>query len=302
MLSICIPIFNLEVSELVSMLDEQSKSIGIPYEIVLIDDCSKPEFKLKNKDLNKLESIIYIELEKNIGRSAIRNLFLKYSQYENLLFLDCDSQVTDNLFVANYIKHCDITEKVICGGTKYPTKPKNNQSPLRWKFGVNRECIPAEKRDKNPYQSFMSNNFLIKRSILDKIKFEEKLEGYGHEDSLLGYSLKQNKVPLMHINNPVIHDFSETDQEFLCKTKQALRNLYFINSEMDLGADFSDMIKLLKVYSRIKKMGMKFPAFILILILKPLICISFNTGILSLIALDVYKLGYYLGLLWRSKR
>ncbi len=296
MLSICIPVYNFNVINLIKTLDEQTKALGILYEIIVIDDCSNSDKKLINNELLSIKSVFYIELDKNIGRSAIRNLFLKYAKFEHLLFLDCDSQIADNLFIANYIRHCNPSEQVVCGGRIYPPKQKNRQYNLRWEYGVTRECIPAEVRIKKPYQSFMTNNFLIHRNVLETIKFEENLTGYGHEDSLFGYRLMQNNIPVIHVQNPVIHDYTETYSEFLHKTRQALENLYFIKSEMNLGNDFDNMIKLLRVYDWIKKNFLEIPVLLVSIVLKPLIILFFRFGLISLKAFDFYKLGYYIKL------
>jgi len=52
-LSICIPIYNSDVNQLVLKLQEQLEQTGIDYEINLLDDDSEDSFKLKNKALLK---------------------------------------------------------------------------------------------------------------------------------------------------------------------------------------------------------------------------------------------------------
>ena len=90
MISICIPVYNFNITSLVNELSNQVNSLNIPCEIIVIDDCSE-NFKRINKI--ECEKHTYIELSENIGRARIRNLFLKYAKYEYLLFLDCDSLV-----------------------------------------------------------------------------------------------------------------------------------------------------------------------------------------------------------------
>ncbi|MBK8722468.1 MAG: glycosyltransferase family 2 protein [Saprospiraceae bacterium] len=100
MLSICIPVFNEVVVELVDELHRQMMSLEVPIEIVLIDDASNQEILAKNQSI--ASKVVNIELSENIGRSKIRNLFLQYAQHEYLLFLDCDVSVPDS-FLSNYI-------------------------------------------------------------------------------------------------------------------------------------------------------------------------------------------------------
>ena len=84
-LSICIPVFNFDVNDLINDLQNQIDTNQLEAEIVLIDDASSQTFVNINKNLEtKVSQFIF--LEKNIGRSKIRNLFLKYTKSEYLLF------------------------------------------------------------------------------------------------------------------------------------------------------------------------------------------------------------------------
>ena len=76
MLSINIPVYNYEVSELVSQLAEQADDMQIVYEIRVYDDGSKESVKLKNCKITGLTGVIYKEIKTNLGRSAIRNKIL----------------------------------------------------------------------------------------------------------------------------------------------------------------------------------------------------------------------------------
>jgi glycosyltransferase involved in cell wall biosynthesis len=301
MISICIPVFNCNVTNLAETLHQQANENGIAFEIILIDDCSSDEFKLINKDLSRLESVIYLELEKNIGRSAIRNLFLKYAQFNYLLFLDCDSQITDNLFITNYITHCKNNAKVICGGTKYPLRPNFETTNFRWKYGVSRESASFITRSERPYLFFKTNNFVISKEILNKIRFDERLSQYGHEDSLFAYQLMKNKIQILHISNPVIHEVTESFPEYLSKTKLALKNLHFISSTMNLDDDFIEMNKLLKVYTLVRKNHLRMLFLIGFGIMFPFIKLAFYLGWYNLRLFDLYKIGYFVWLSYLNK-
>ena len=80
LLSICIPIYNQDVGILVSRLLSQIEDRKNEVDILLIDDCSETHFK----DLNKrfTDQVQYIELGRNVGRSKVRNQFLKHSNSE----------------------------------------------------------------------------------------------------------------------------------------------------------------------------------------------------------------------------
>jgi glycosyltransferase involved in cell wall biosynthesis len=104
-LSILIPTYNWDCELLVNSLQSQCSSLGIEYEIIIADDCSPDRFKAdacKNA-VEKLTNCSFIQLEKNIGRAAIRNLLADKSQYQKLLFLDCDAAVENDKFIRRYI-------------------------------------------------------------------------------------------------------------------------------------------------------------------------------------------------------
>ncbi|MBE9467545.1 MAG: glycosyltransferase [Bacteroidetes bacterium] len=65
MISICIPIYNFNVVNLVNELVRQGKTLNKESEIILIDDCSSTKFRQINELVCK--KVKYISLNKNIG-------------------------------------------------------------------------------------------------------------------------------------------------------------------------------------------------------------------------------------------
>jgi len=288
MLSICIPIYNFNVLELVKELNFQANKLNIPYEIVLIDDCSKKSFQETNSTLNKFELVKYIQLEHNIGRSKIRNLFLNYVLYDNLLFLDCDLQIISKKFIENYVDELKKGGNIICGGINYDKKKPKRNKLLRWNFGIKRECISAKKRKINPYNSFMTANFVVKKTILEQIKFNEELSSYGHEDTLFGYELKQNNFQITHLENSVNHQLTDSNKEFLQKTKQGIKNLVFIQKKIN-NSMFENDIKILKFYNKINKFVLKTLLFTFLKIINPFVYFILLKLGKNLFLFDIYK-------------
>ena len=81
MVSILIPVYNCDVVKLVNDLEFQAVKLGIPYEIVCIDDNSSEHYH--NHSLSEKENIVWAELNENKGRSIVRNLLAEKSKYEN---------------------------------------------------------------------------------------------------------------------------------------------------------------------------------------------------------------------------
>ena len=56
----------------------------------------------------------------------------------------------------------------------------------------------------------------------------------------------KNNILIKHIDNPVIHDFDDTNTEFLRKTRQGIKNLLFIHTKLLPKGEFTEINKLLK--------------------------------------------------------
>jgi glycosyltransferase involved in cell wall biosynthesis len=288
MISICIPVFNFKVDGLVKNLYTQAELLEVPAEIILIDDCSEKFFREYNE--KTCDHVKYIGLDKNIGRASIRNLFLTYSNHDYLLFLDCDSMITRDNFLVNYIDAIrKYPDSVICGGREYHKLPPPRNKRLRWKYGIRRECKPAEIRVQNPYKSFMTNNFVISKKVLESVKFDERLAEYGHEDTLFGYELKKREINIHHINNPILNGHLEDNFEYLQNTEKAISNLTFILRNTGYNQDLIDDITLLRFYYRFYRWR-RVHSFVFQM-LKPLIRFTLLKGLISLYVFDFYKLG-----------
>lgn len=251
MLSICIPVFNFEVGSLVTDLLAQAKALNIAFELLLWDDGSTESYRQKNRHLKDLDSrIAYKELAENIGRSRIRNQLAAAAQYEHLLFLDCDAALVDATFLANFQARFATHHHpyVICGGRVYPPQPADANYQLHWKYGTQKESQSATDRLESPNASFMTNNFLVSKSIFERIQFNEELRGYGHEDTLFGWELKNHKIRIDHIENPVCHIGLVSTEEFLTKTAEGVANLAKLYQLLGTEKSWYEDIKLLKTH------------------------------------------------------
>lgn len=240
MLSILIPIYNFSISELIQSIQNQCNTENIIYEIIAIDDCSNVEYQEKNREIITYSNVHYEQLPTNIGRAKIRNLLAKKANYSNLLFLDCDSKITSNTFIHNYLQHCNKENIIVCGGTCYDKVRPQSNILLRWKYGRNYEEKKAIKR-----HSFSAFNFLIHKSIFDSIQFDESISNYGHEDTLFGIALQQKGYHIEHIDNPLQHIGLDTNDIFIQKTKKSIENLQRI--KRNISIEYQNTITLLAV-------------------------------------------------------
>ena len=294
MISINIPVYNVEVSSLVLQLVEQAKRNNISYEIRVYDDCSNETIKVKNRIILKYANVVYLELESNLGRSAIRNKLGFDSKFNLLLFIDADSKLVSDDYLSIYL-NCVRPNRILCGGTSYQQeKPEQDEKLLRWFYGKNREAVSAEIRNSKKGFIITSNNFLIEKSVFTNIHFREDIRNYGHEDTFLGYDLFNNNKEVFHVNNPVEHTGLEDSEVFVYKTKIALETLFQIsNNLLKNDNEFINQVHFLNRYSKIKKY---IPAFIFRTFYKishSIIERNLTGKNPNLFWFDLYKLSFY---------
>lgn len=253
MLSILIPVYNYDVNVLVRELKRQCDNAAIEYEIFLCDDASHESARRINETVSTSGDFRFKQLEKNVGRARIRNIMAGEAKYDNLLFMDCDSEMVKDNYIKTYLPYCD-RNKVVCGGRVYSIIPPFDKNKLlRWKTGKKKEELDAAVRNQNPYRSFMTNNFLIPKKIMLAHPFDENISGYGHEDTLFGFQLKRKKIKVIHIDNPLLHAGLEDAEEFIAKTDNATANLWRIWKDKKLSEKELKEIPLMKTYLSLKK-------------------------------------------------
>lgn len=289
MISVCIPTYNFDASVLIGEIEKQANNIPYEVEVIVIDDCSKTEFRSIN--FSACKKARFIPLPQNVGRAKIRNLFLQYANHNHLLFIDCDSELVSENFLLNYIEAIEPAYPLICGGTVYKTIPPERSFILRWKYGVKKESISLQKRLDSPSNSFMSNNFLVSKALLNKIRFDERLREYGHEDTLFGYQVKMNGINVKHINNPVIHNDLEENSIFLRKTEIGIKNLLLVFDLVEHQPEFIRFVTLLDFYTKMKAKHISNIIYFIFKIFQPALKFVFTKGYLTVWLFDFYKLG-----------
>ncbi len=288
MLSICIPIYQYEVFNLVKELNKQCNLASNPFEIICIDDNSDSIYKKNNRRIEEFNNVSYYQLESNIGRSKIRNLFINKANYNSLLFLDCDCSVPNTDFVQNYLNN--IQYDITYGGRKHhEAKPSKDTIVLRWKYGKEREDLTIKERIKAPFISFRSNNFMIQKHVFSRVNFDETITKYGHEDTLFAFQLKKEKININHIENIVIHEGLENNSDFIEKTKIAVDNLNELIKSNKLEYNEIKLFKTIKSLENNK----------LIFFIKPFSSLLIKKSIKKLLEknpkifwLDIFKLFY----------
>jgi len=291
MLSILIPTYNYNIVSLVESIKKQLEKHQVIYEILVLDDGSTNQESIKNnKVIDKFPYCSFTLLSNNVGRSKIRNLLAQKAQYKSLLFLDADVIPLNDNFMENYIALLPLKLDIVYGGIVYQkTKPAKNQV-LRWKYGKKKEALPIKERKKNPYISFLTLNFLIRKSVFETISFNEEIPNLRCEDTLFAIESKKHQLNIDHIENPVIHLGLETSEIFLKKSLESIDvRKSFVKNKILLPED-TKITRLAKNLERLR--------------LGPLIVLFYKLtrkilkkNIISehplLVMFDLYRLGYY---------
>ena len=225
-LSILLPTYNCDCRQLVAALHEQCEDIdSLDYEILVADDgSSEQKYVDLNREIEKLNDVRYIIKTRNVGRSAIRNFLVDEALYEWILFIDGDLSLRNPSFIRNYLSTvCD----VVVGGIRIGRSQKRWGNNLRWKYEKSCEKKHSiENRRKNKYNEFRTTNFLIRKHILQEIKFNEDIHQYGYEDVLLGKQLNKRHIPIYHIDNPILLNEFEDNSIYIEKIEEAMNTLF----------------------------------------------------------------------------
>ena len=289
MLSVLIPTYNYDVSSLVETIYKQCKEADIDFEILVLDDCSTESIIADNISKNpEFHKLIVFRNEINLGRTSTRKILAEKSQYDWILFLDADVIPTNENFISEYIRAIQNRYKVILGGCSYHSYNLDCSTIFRWKYGVEREEAPANKRNKNPYGYILSGNILIDKQTFLENNYNENRNLYGM-DNYFSYNLFRNKIAVFHIDNPIIHIGLEMNDIFFRKSLQSVEN------RKKYLADLPDIEKtnsLLKHYKRLKKLRLTGLVSFIFKISEPYLKKKILSQNPNIFLFDLYRLGY----------
>ncbi|MBO7068494.1 MAG: glycosyltransferase family 2 protein [Bacteroidaceae bacterium] len=243
-LSILIPTFNQDCTQLVHDLLEQLPKDA---EIIVADDGSTAApIRENNATIAQLPQCRFWQAKMNLGRAKIRNLLAEMAQGEWILFIDSDAQVRSRDYISSYLSQTE-GYQVICGGTGNFESCPSPDKTLRYKYEIHREHKRTLKlRRKKPYAQFSTFNFMILRELFLQIRFCNDICDYGHEDTLFGLELKDRKVPVLHIDNKLIHTGLEPTPAYLRKVKTFLFTLSRLDEKVQRRITISAIALFLK--------------------------------------------------------
>lgn len=254
MLSILIPTYRYDCTELLKDISIQANALkrefdDFDYEIIVADDCSELLYtETLQRSISEIENCILFVQEANMGRAANRNKLIEMARFPWLLFIDADAQVFRTDFLHKYWMRRH-KANVVCGGLESPKDAPVNDGnyTLRLRYEQAAEAHRTlEWRNKHPYAHFTTFNFLIRKNLMAKYRFDSRIKDYGHEDTLLGCRLQADGENILHIDNPLLHTGIDTNEQFLNKTNIALQNLVKLNDPLLNQLPISRLYRKLK--------------------------------------------------------
>lgn len=238
-LSILIPCYNYDCSELVSALYKQATTLRareplFDFELILADDastnkqtiaanvaaCTPPECRISQR-------------EKNVGRAKNRNAAFAESKGEWLLIIDCDAQVVTDDFIERYWNDRHKAD-VVCGMLLTPaTAPRGHELRHRYELQAERRGLRSvENRTRHPFAHFTVFNALLHQPVIGASLFDERCDEYGFEDTLLGFRLQAAGASILHTDNALLHKGINSNKSFLENTEASLRLLHRLNEPL----------------------------------------------------------------------
>lgn len=286
MLSVCIPVYNWDVRNLVFSVHQQCLNAKIEFEILVVDDFStNQDVQAFNQSIS-LSHFRYIGLEANVGNAEARNVLARSTQNNWLLFLDSDMIPAQDNFIEKYLHEIELDDfDIMSGGILY----EENVAPefkLKWTHGTKTE---EQIEHKDPYLEIRGNNFLVRKEIFLANPFGGLPESYGYVDTHFGLKLKMAKARVKIIDNPCVHLGLETNENFIRKYKTALRNAFWM---MNNQPEMADNLRIIQTYKKIKNWGLVKPIGFFFNLFEKWMLKNLHSKNPSLFVFQLYKLGY----------
>lgn len=292
-------------------------TISLGFEIIFADDGSADATaRQRNAIIAQLPYCQYIERPKNVGRSAIRNFLAHTAHYSHLIFLDGDVAIKRGNFVQTYLAHrndadviigtlhfsrmqvaCDTAEDIIGHTKRAKEETKKTTEPVLYddnlKYRYEQQFLakhPVKKRMQQPYASFRTTNFMVRRDLLLAYPFDETFHEYGYEDTLFGKQLKEHGATLIHLDNAATIADYEDNATFVAKTEESLRTLAAHAHQLQ------DYSTLLHTANKLKCLHLQPLIAFVFKLFKGLLHKNLCSNSPSVFLFNVYKLGYYINL------
>jgi len=251
MLSVLIPVYNYNVTDLVNEIHKQLVASNIDFEIICLDDKSKKDIIDSNLKIETLSNTNYRLSKRNNGIAVNRQMLVDQAIYDWIILIDADVELKNKWFITNYLEVLDKGYDFIFGGFDYKkTSPKKSHL-LRWKYGKKYEAILANSRNSNPYKVTIAANMLARKVHYMKLNLDSLGNNYAM-DYLFGALLKEHNEKVLHINNQVYHLGIEDSASYLRKKELAVETLLQLYHSKKIKQHSNSLLKLFILLKKTK--------------------------------------------------
>ena len=291
MISVLIPNYNYDCLQLVRDLHAQLSDSGVPFEIIVVEDGST-ECLENNRNMTELAHVRYEERKENVGRFKMRKLLPSLAHYPYLLCMDSDTAVVCEDYVRKYLDFARRGERIVVVGGKTEAAgglPDADHS-LRFMYERERENRFGRKR------GFSTFNYMAPADVLAKVSFEDgEMLPYGHEDTVMGVQFKRMGVPVVYIDNPLVHLGLDTNAQMLEKSVLANVNLLRLYN----SGRYPELVqesRLLACYVKVNRLKMASLLRFAFKLSEKAILKNLNSPHPNMMLFDFYRLGKMLSL------
>lgn len=169
--SIIIPSYNKYPLNLLTLYSLNKQTFDLSkMEVLFIDDASTDQTLQILQKHQFSYHFRYIKCKRNIGRAKVRNIGIKYSRGEILIFLDAE-MITEPEFVENHFKYHQLMDNLVLSGGMY--------------YNAVYSCIFPEfdrEQIKEIYTMTRNNQVLY-----------DRIENYKHSNIIASYPLLERK-------------------------------------------------------------------------------------------------------------
>lgn len=262
-----------DCSKCISFIKQQR---GIQYEIIVVDNCSKPNDVEQLRLFCQNEECTLLESKENKGYNAGNNIGLRYAAtrgYKYALIVNPDIEIVQQEYLVNLARIMERDDQTVVVGTDIINTKNIHQNPMmpdgNWKhqFGWMKGLLRRRNENIDTYD-FIDNYkeshychkvsgccFLIRMSFLQSIDFFDEYPFLYCEEAILSQQVKQAGYKMFYeANFQVVHRHISSE-----KGNQAVRfkhwkrsRIYFYNKysgDSWLGKKISVISMVMYVYT-----------------------------------------------------
>ena len=248
-ITIIIPVYNCEkyITRCIdSIINQNYNSI----EIIIINDGSTDSTFEKCNEYAKKYSNVKVINQENKGVCYSRNIGIKNAQGEYILFVDADDYLLENSLDNIYSVLEDKFDII-----KFSYIIKNKKSEKKMIYEEKEYNFTVDDKEQF-FKSFLENSYenmvwgqLIKRSLLDKITFEENI--FYAEDFLFNYEL-YNLAKTIKYTEKMLYNYEKNDNSITMNFKnekilKKIDNIIYVFDKLTLESESLHKRKILDI-------------------------------------------------------